>query len=73
MDKEILTLSLKKKMGRNEYWYIYHSGDRMCYSRIDYMKIGFMKWDKRINTEEYHRWKDRKHKYIVKANNVIPR
>ena len=55
MDKEILTLSLKKKMGRNEYWYIYHSGDRMCYSRIDYMKIGFMKWDKRINTEEYHR------------------
>ena len=45
----------EKKWAEMSTGYIYHSGDRMCYSRIDYMKIGFMKWDKRINTEEYHR------------------
>lgn len=56
MDTEILTLSLKKKKwAEMSTGYVYHSGDRMCYSRIDYMKIGFMKWDRRINTEEYHR------------------
>lgn len=49
------TFPEKKKWAEMSTGYIYHSGDRMCYSRIDYMKIGFMKWDKRINTEEYHR------------------
>lgn len=55
MDKQILKLSLKKKWAEMSIGYIYHSGDRMCYSRIDYMKIGFMKWGKRINREGYHR------------------